>query len=141
MPMMETRESSLPVSDQGEQRAEAGGGQRGENRDRMDEAFVEHAEDDVNGDERGEDEQRLGGERGLKNLRRALESCRECPRACRSSRAACWMIWVAWPSETPGARLNEIVTHGNCPWWLTERGVLVGFEMRDRAQRHLISRG
>ena len=42
-----------------EQRAYAGGGQRGENRDRVNEALVKHAEHDIDGNQRGEDEQRL----------------------------------------------------------------------------------
>src|ERR1039458_585568 len=35
------------------------------------------------------------------------------------------MARVASPREAPGARLKESVTTGNCPWWLTARGVLV----------------
>ena len=31
-------------------------------------------------------------------------------------RAARSMIPVAWPNETPGAALKEIVTQGNWPW-------------------------
>ena len=31
---------------------------------------------------------------------------------------------TASPSEAPGARLKDTVTTGNCPWWLTESGVL-----------------
>jgi hypothetical protein len=37
------------------------------------------------------------------------------------------------PSEALGARLKEMVTHGNWPWWLMESGAL-SFEMRERAQ-------
>src|SRR5208282_5188492 len=37
----------------------------------------------------------------------------------------CSMAFVASPNEAPGARLNDSVTTGNCPWWLTARGVLV----------------
>ena len=33
---------------------------------------------------------------------------------------------TAWPSETPGARLNEIVTDGCWPWWLTCSGPTEG---------------
>ena len=29
---------------------------------------------------------------------------------------------TASPSDTPGARLNESVTTGNCPWWFTASG-------------------
>ncbi|MNL34622.1 hypothetical protein D3C87_1566050 [compost metagenome] len=28
----------------------------------------------------------------------------------------------ASPSAAPGARLNDTVTDGSCPWWLTEIG-------------------
>ena len=28
----------------------------------------------------------------------------------------------AWPSAAPGARLNEMVTQGNWPWWFTDSG-------------------
>ena len=59
--------------EQGEDGADAGGGQRGENRERVDEALVEDAEDDVDGDERREDEVGLVLERILKGLRGALE--------------------------------------------------------------------
>ena len=51
-------------------------GQGGQDRDRVDEALVEHAEDDVDGDERGQDQQGLVGERGLEGLRGALEAAR-----------------------------------------------------------------
>src|SRR5271170_5054380 len=30
------------------------------------------------------------------------------------------MAEIAPPNEAPGARLNDIVTAGNCPWWLIE---------------------
>ena len=46
---------------------------------------------------------------------------------------------VASPSEPCGARLNEIVTTGNCPWWLIASGVRSRFESRERAQRNLRS--
>ena len=39
-----------------------------------------------------------------------------------SSASACWMASVAWPSATPGARLKQIVTAGNWPWWLIDSG-------------------
>src|SRR5262245_56020862 len=31
---------------------------------------------------------------------------------------------VAFPRDSPGARLKEIVTTGNCPWWLIASEVL-----------------
>ncbi len=33
--------------------------------------------------------------------------------------SACWIAFVASPSDAPGARLNDSVTTGNCPWWFT----------------------
>jgi len=41
---------------QGKDGSNAGRGQRGENGQRMDEALIENAEDNVNGDNRGEDQ-------------------------------------------------------------------------------------
>src|SRR5579859_4699682 len=34
------------------------------------------------------------------------------------------MALVASPNEDPGARLNDRVTTGNCPWWFTASAVL-----------------
>ena len=59
--------------EQREDGADSGGWQRGENRERMDQAFVEDAENDVDGDERGEDEIGLVLEGILEGLRGALE--------------------------------------------------------------------
>ena len=36
--------------------------------------------------------------------------------------AADWICVTASPRATPGARLNEIVTDGSCPVWLTLKG-------------------
>jgi hypothetical protein len=44
-----------------------------EDRQRMDVALIEHAQDDVDDDDRGGDEKRLAGQRGLEGLRVALE--------------------------------------------------------------------
>ena len=62
------------VEHQREQRADARGRQRREDRDRMDVALVEHAEHDIDGDQRGDDQKNLVGERRLKRQRRALEA-------------------------------------------------------------------
>ncbi|CFP36134.1 Uncharacterised protein [Bordetella pertussis] len=37
------------------------------------------------------------------------------------------MAPVAWSSDTPGDRLNEIVSATNSPWWLTDSGALATF--------------
>ena len=85
----------------------------------MDIALVEHPEHDIDGEDRGGDEQRL--------------DCSEAWKAC----AVPWneplsvagaqiafdalTLSTAWPSDTPGARLKDSVTAGNWPWWLTEQ--------------------
>ncbi len=57
-----------------QQRAHAGRRQRGENRDRVNEALVEHAEHDVDRHQRGQNQQRLIGERILERGSGALEA-------------------------------------------------------------------
>ena len=52
-----------------EQRSQSRRRQRGKNRERVDQTFVKHAEHDVDGDERGQNEKRLRGKGRLKNLR------------------------------------------------------------------------
>src|SRR5215831_17281030 len=58
---------------QRQQRADASRRQRGENRQRMDEALVEYAQNDVDDDERRGDQRRFARERGLEGLCVALE--------------------------------------------------------------------
>ena len=89
MPMSAMTLKSIVEEHQRQQRADAGRGQRGKNRDGVDVALVEHAEHDVNGDERGQDQHRLVGQRGLKGLRRALEAAPGCWRAVRSCLRPC----------------------------------------------------
>jgi len=57
-----------------EQRADAGRRQCREDCERVDEAFVQHAENDVDGDNRSEDQQELISERGLERQRGAQEA-------------------------------------------------------------------
>ena len=49
-------------------------GQRGQDRDRVNEALVEHAENEVDRDQRGQDQDRLIGQRRLEGLGRPLEA-------------------------------------------------------------------
>ncbi len=64
-----------------EQRADTGRGERGENGNGVDEALVENAEHDVDGDQRGENEEGFIGERvaegGGGSLERGLQAGRE----------------------------------------------------------------
>src|SRR6202166_2051833 len=59
---------------QGEKRSDSRGRQRRKNRNGMDVALIEYAENDVHRHERGQNQDRLIREGGLKSLRRSLES-------------------------------------------------------------------
>src|SRR5579863_4953711 len=63
-----------PADDQRENRADARGRQRGKDRDRMNVAFIENPEDDVDRDDGREDQERFIGQRGLEGGCRALKS-------------------------------------------------------------------
>ncbi len=73
-PMMPMTDRSKPPSPQANQRAHAGRRQRRQDGQRMDVAFVEHAENDVDDDKRGRDQHRLVRQCGLEGLRIALEA-------------------------------------------------------------------
>ena len=107
-------ESSNRVDLQSQKRAQPGAGQCGEDRNRMDQALVEHAEDNINREQRGQDEDGLIGHRLLENLsvtgKAAGYSCGHVQFAHGFS-----MTCVARSRDTPGARLNEIVTAANWP--------------------------
>ena len=57
MPISATTPRSLPVDQQREDGAHAGRGQRGENRDGMNVAFVQHSQHDVDGHDRRQNQQ------------------------------------------------------------------------------------
>lgn len=63
----------LPHRPEQNQRTEPRRGQGRNDRQRVHEALVEHAEDDVHRHQRSEDQPRLARQRTLKGLRRALE--------------------------------------------------------------------
>ena len=84
----------------------------------MDQALVEDAEDDVDGEERRRDEDRLVGERRLERLGRALEAAADA--AGRRISASGALNGVDGRAERDAdGRLKEMVTDGNCPWWFT----------------------
>jgi hypothetical protein len=113
MPMIAITSRSLPREQEREQRADARRRQRRQDRDGMDVALVEHAEHDVHGDDRGEDQPDLvsSDERNA-----AAAPCsftcadRHVDVALRRS-----IAFTASPSDAPCARLNEIVAAGNWP--------------------------
>ena len=128
--------NSVSNSEQRQHRADAGRRQGRQDRHRVDEALVQHAEHDVDGDQRREDQETAGS-----------------AASAGTSRAVPWKLpWIvagmpmrssaasiaarASPSATPGARLNEIVVATNGPWWLTASGVLPGPKCGDGGERH-----
>ena len=57
---------------QRQQGADTGGRQRGQNGDRVDIAFVQHAQHDINRDDGGQDQPQGIAQRGFESQRRAL---------------------------------------------------------------------
>ena len=88
----------------------------------MDEALVEHAEHDVDGDDGGEDQEQLVAEGRLEGERRTLEA-----RAARSAAGRSRSRPCGWPrprrrGRRRRARLNDTVVAGNWPRWLISSG-------------------
>ena len=125
MPMSAMTLKSVRHTQSARKRADAGRRQRRDDRDRVDVALVEHAQHDVDGDDRGEDEQRLARQRLVERLRRAHEVRVHAGRHADARLRRRGSPFTASPSDSPGARLNEIVTAGNCPWWLIASGAVV----------------
>ena len=88
----------------------------------MDIALIEHAERDVDGRERRDDQKRLARQRLLEDLGSPSNSPRIVGgmpiRFIVASIAS-----VAVLNEPPGGRLNEIVPATRRSWWLTSSGV------------------
>ena len=63
MPISAMTVNSVPADQQRQERAHARRRQRRQDRDRVDVALVEHAQHDVDGDQGGQDQQRLGRQR------------------------------------------------------------------------------
>ena len=72
---------------QRQQRAHAGRRQRGKNRDRMHEALVQHAQNDVDGHQRRQNQQTFVGQRALESRGRALIVGHDAGRQVRPSRS------------------------------------------------------
>ena len=117
--------------------ADAGRGQGGEDGDRMDVALVEDAQDDVDGDERGEDQDRLVGERGLEGLGGALERRAGSEEGSATWRSAAWMA-VDGVAERDAGRQIEGERDGRELALVTDGQRGVGRrELGERAERHL----
>ena len=80
----------------------------------MDIALIENAQHDIDREDRGEDQQRLAGERLLEDPRGAGEHALDRDRDLIAAIVR-WIAAVAWPSEMPCGRLNEKVVTTNGP--------------------------
>ena len=92
MPISAMTERSWPDQHQREQRADAGRRQRGEDRERMDEALVQHAEHDVDRHDRRRGSATARRRATSRTPRCRPNSCRSPMSACRSTRSADEMI-------------------------------------------------
>ena len=79
----------------------------------MNVTLIQHAQHDVDGNQGGQNQQRLVGERASK-APPFPENSPGHGRHAQLLRAAL-MALTASPSDAPGAKLNETVTTGNCP--------------------------
>ena len=99
--------NSVPNSDQREQRADARRGQRREDRERVHQALVEHAEHDVDGEERGEDQPAAGSAATLERARRALERAVDRRRHADARHASPAPRRSPRESDTPSAQVER----------------------------------
>ena len=99
-------------------------GRPGENRDRVDEALVEDAEHDVDHEDRERQHPARGPSSSPGTPAPSPGSCPTPSPAASRAPAACTRA-TASPSATPGRRLNDSVTDGSCPVWLTDSGPTV----------------
>ena len=118
MPISAITPRSMRKIGERQNRAHAGRRQRGENRDGMNVALVQHAQHDVHGDDGGQDQPAFVGQRSLEGARRSLERCLDAGRHADLAPRAVESPSPLRPANTPLPRLNEMVTAGNCPWWL-----------------------
>ena len=125
MPISAMMLKSVSADQQRQQRADARRGQRGKDRDRVDVALVEHSQHDVDRDQRGQDQQRLVGQREPGTPAAVPWNAAWMLAGIPSSFLRVLMAFTASPSEAPGARLKDMVTTGNWPWWLIAMGPVV----------------
>ena len=79
----------------------------------MDEALVQHAQHDVDGDEGGDQQEHLARQRILEGLGGALERARDRRRQVHRLDRLVDVV-DGRLSDAPSVRLNDTVTAGNC---------------------------
>ena len=112
IPMKAMMVNSVSNSFERDQRADARRGQRRQDGDRMNVALVEHAEHDIDGEQRRADQQQLTRLRLLRSERGAGERAAHRRGHTDAAHGVLDLAFCASLSALPGARLNEIVAGG-----------------------------
>ena len=136
MPMTPMMSRPAPAMSSGEQRADAGRRQGRENRDRVDEALVEHAEHDIHRQDRRQQQEHLVRQRGLERLRRALEVDAETRRQIDVGERGVDRV-DAGAERGAGREVERDRRHRKLLEMRNLQRRLLDVERRDRRQRHL----
>ena len=139
MPTNAYTSSSMPEEHQRQQRAERRERQPGQDRERVDEALVQDAEHDVDHEDREDEQHEQSLLRAPEHLRVPEKRAGDRRRQDRRARSFSTRPSPS-PSETPGARLNEIVTVGSWPEWFTVIGPTRVVELATELERHELAR-
>src|SRR5579862_9716282 len=129
-----------PRQHEGQQRADARGGKRQKNGDRVDEALVENPEHDVDGKERGDEQQGHGGKRGLEDLGGALEAAEDVARHPQLARG----VGDEFRRLAEGDARREIERKrdgGKLSLVIHRQEGVASLELRDRREGDLPARG
>ena len=122
---------------QRQDRADARRGQGREDRERVDVALVQHAEHDVDGDQRGQDQQRLVGQRGPEGLRRALEAGLDAGRQADARSAPPRSPCTASPERSAGRQVEGERDRRELSLVVDRERRGAVLEVREGAERHL----
>ena len=134
MPMSAMMLNSVLAQQQSENGADSSGRQRGKNGDRVNEAFVQDAENDVDGDQSGENQDGFIAERFAERPRQCLETWLECWAGRPTSDLARLMALTASPSEASGARLKDKRDHGKLALMIQRQSAGSGGDGREGAR-------
>ena len=115
MPMIEMTLRSYVEEQQRQHGADAGRGQGGDDGQRMHQALVQDAQHDVDGQQRGRDQDRLGAPGTVDRPAGCRQRIRGWWTACPAGSASRDDRQRGVAKESPGARLKETVTEGNRP--------------------------
>ena len=117
--MIPMTSSGMPTSHQGQQGAESGRGQSRNDGERMDRALVQHAEDEVDRDQRREDQDRSAAERTLERLGVSLEAGGDRRRHVKICRG----LFYRRHRRTDGTGRREIETRRHRRWLIASGAI------------------